>query len=81
MGDFYLDYSKTPIDDAYIIISNVRIHNTSDENITPSRHIPIDVSKVEAKAREEVIFDYFPEFEDNLAPGESIMGDLITHAR
>src|SRR5690625_2177364 len=76
MEDFYMaDY-----DDAYIVISNVTIHNTSDENFTPSKHVPMHVSEAGNDAGEDVIYDYFPEFDENLEPGESITGDLITHA-
>jgi len=80
MDDFYMNYTEDKYKDSYILISNVTIHNTSDENITPSKHIPMHVSDAGAKAGEDVIYDYFPEFDENLEPGESITGDLITHA-
>src|SRR5699024_2477039 len=77
MNDFYMNYDKNNYDDSYIVISNVTIHNTSDENFTPSKHIPMHVSESGNEAGEDVIFDYFPEFDENLEPGESITGDLI----
>lgn len=80
MNDFYMNYEENNYDDSYIVISNVTIHNTSDENFTPSQHIPMHVSEAGNEAGEDVIYDYFPEFDENVAPGESITGDLITHA-
>jgi len=80
MNDFYMNYDENNYDDSYIVISNVTIHNTSDENFTPSEHVPMHVSESGNDAGEDVIYDYFPEFDENLEPGESITGDLITHA-
>lgn len=59
-------------------ITNITIHNTSDENFTPSEHIPMHISEEKMDAGEDMIFDYSPEFEENLAPGDSITGELVT---
>src|SRR5699024_3499940 len=72
MNDFYMNYDENNYDYSYIVISNVTIHNTSDENFTPSEHIPMHVSESGNDAGKDVIFDYFPEFDENVAPGESI---------
>lgn len=78
MNDFYLNYDENKYKTAYIIITNITIHNTSDENFTPSEHIPMHISEEEMDAGEDVIFDYSPEFKENLAPGDSITGELVT---
>ena len=79
MNDFFLNYDENVdgFDNAYIIITDITIHNTSDENFTPSKHIPMHVSEKGYESGEDVMFDYSPDFDENLEPGDSVTGELV----
>src|SRR5699024_8647129 len=78
MNDFYLNYDENNYDTAYIIITNVTIHNTSDENFTMNENITMHISEEGIDAGEDVIFYYSREFKENLDIGDTITGEIVT---
>lgn len=78
--DYVLDFDEEKdSDEIFFLISNVTITNTSDENFTPVKHISMHLSDEGDDAGEIPSFEEgFPEAEENLEPGESITGDMIS---
>lgn len=78
MNEFYQGFEEDS-EGKYIAIVNVTIKNITDQTYVPNRMFSANLSQIGQEAGDTSVDDYFPEVEEDLAPGDSITGDIIYH--